>query len=138
MLAMTVFESLMQLALLAGIFCVLMPMVGGSLLHHGLQRVRVDQPLALCLKVFFGATGTAYLIMMGVGRMLPEPGKLTGILFTAGIVVVVELAFIALLLRKGTRAALLVEAAVVLLTNTIGYGLVLSFTVNSGPVLAGR
>src|SRR5262249_36929397 len=82
----------------------------------------------------FGAAALAYLFMMTAGRLLPELAGVLALLLAATLVVFVELLLVAVLLRKFTARALLIEAGAVLLTNLAGYGLVLYFGFPAGPV----
>jgi hypothetical protein len=123
---MSPFESLLQLFLLMILFCGLMPLLGGGLLYQGLQKYNVtDVPLSKCMTVFCCATGAAYLLMMILGRVLPEAASVAGIAMGCLLIVLVEFALVGLMLKKFTSNAVLIEGGAVLVTNLVGYGLVL-------------
>jgi hypothetical protein len=137
---MSALESLLNLALMAGLFCILMPLFGGVFLHKGLHAMRVDRdrPLSLCLKVFCGAAGTAYLATMFLGRYLPAIDEPGGVFLTGSAVAAIELLILVPLLRRFNARTVLVELAAVIVTNVVGYSLVLSYGANSGTVVLGR
>jgi len=118
-------QSLLTWCLLGALFCGAMPLFGGALLYHGLQRYSPGEfPLRKCIKCFFIAAGVAYLLMMFLGRWLPEIGPAAALAFACFCVTLVELALITMLVRRFTLSALLTEAAAVLTTNVAGYTMV--------------
>jgi hypothetical protein len=137
---MSALQSVLNLLLMAGLFCVLMPLFGGTFLHKGFHALRIDRdrPLSLCMKVFCGAAGTAYLATMFLGRYLPAIDQPGGLFMTGSAVAAIELVILAVLLRRPNARTVLVEVAAVVVTNVIGYSLVLSYGANSGLVLLSR
>jgi len=76
------FQSLLTWFLLGALFCGGMPLFGGALLYHGLQRHSAGEfPLRKCIKCFFIAAGVAYLLMMLLGRWMPEIGSAAALAF---------------------------------------------------------
>ena len=123
---MTPTEAVLQLLLLIIVFCGLMPSLGGSLLYRTFRKYNVaDVPLSRCMTAFFSATGVAYLLMMFLRGWLPDVTSVTGIVMACLLVVLVELALIGVMLKKFNAIVLLIEAGAVVVTNLIGYSLVL-------------
>jgi hypothetical protein len=123
---MTQTEALLQLLLLIILFCGLMPWFGGGLLYRTFRKFNVaDVPLSKCLTAFFSATGVAYLLMMVLRGWLPDVGSVAGVMMGCVVVVLVELALIGVMLKKFTPNVFLIEAGAVLVTNVVGYSLVL-------------
>jgi hypothetical protein len=117
-------HALLNLFLVCLLFCGLMPLAGGALLYQGFQKYNVpDLPLRRCISFFFAAAGVAYLLMLLVGRFLPEAGNVAGMALAGAVVVAMELALIVVLVRKFTTVAILVEASAVIATNLAGYAL---------------
>ena len=118
-------QSLLTWCLLGALFCGGMPLFGGALLYHGLQRHSAGEfPLRKCIKCFFIAAGVAYLLMMLLGRWMPEIGSAAALAFACLCVTLVELALISMLMRRFTPRAILTQAAAILATNVTGYTMV--------------
>jgi hypothetical protein len=136
---MSPFESLLRLFFAMILFCGVMPLAGGNLLCKGLQLGKFsERSLPFCVRVFFAAAGSAYLLMMIIGQVVPQQGTLAGLVLGASVVVLVELLLIAALVRKFTARILLIETAAVVMTNAAGFVLVFLFITSSAPVQAGR
>ena len=120
------FQSLLTWFLLGALFCGGMPLLGGALLYHGLQRYSAGEfPLRKCIKCFFIAAGVAYLLMMVLGRwMPPEISSAAAIALACLCVTLIELALISMLMRRFTPRAILTQAAAILATNVTGYTMV--------------
>src|SRR5262249_48734175 len=115
-------QSLLTWCLLGALFCGGMPLLGGALLYHGLQRHSAGEfPLRKCIKCFFIAAGVAYLLMMLLGRWMPATSSIA---FACLCVTLVELALISMLMRRFTPRAILTQAAAILATNVAGYTMV--------------
>jgi hypothetical protein len=126
-----------QLVLLF-VFCLIMPALGSLLLFKAFRVFGVPEiELPTCIKVFFAATGIAYLSMMTLGRLLLG-ATMERIWLSAAVVAAIELAVIAIMLRKFDTRALLIAAAVVVLVNVAGYGLIFQGALQPVPVQGGR
>jgi hypothetical protein len=123
---MTQAEALLQLLLLIILFCGLMPALGGGLLYQTFRKYNIaDVPLPKCMTAFFSAAGVAYLLMMVLRGWLPEVDTLAGVVLGCFLVVLVELALIGAMLKRFSAIVLVVEAGTVVITNLVGYSLVL-------------
>ena|SRR5216684_3440467 len=126
-------QSLLTWCLLGALFCGGMPLFGGALLYQGLHKYSAGEiPLRKCIKCFFIAAGVAYLLMMLLGRWMPEIGQAAAIAFACLFVTLIELGLISMLVRRFTPSAILTEAAAVLTTNVAGYTMVALLVLDGG------
>src|SRR6516162_6754292 len=101
-------QALLNLFLVCTLFCGIMPLAGGALLYQGFQKYNVpDLSLRRCISFFFAAAGVAYVLMLVIGRFLPQSGNAVGMALAGSVVVALELALIVVLVRKFTTAAIL-------------------------------
>lgn len=132
---MSLNQSLFQMGAFAFLFFLVMPVGGGLLLYGGFRLGRVNVPLPSCLRAFFVAAGLACLAMIFCNGLLPAASPLGRVLLAGVAVSTLEMLWFAVDLRQLTPRALLIQLAAVLLTNLVGYSIVLLVTMNSPRVI---
>jgi hypothetical protein len=115
-------EYLAQFILMLLVFLGAMPALGGSLIHYGLERSKIDRGITRwrAIKIFLAAAGCAYVLVVMLGWVVPGLTG-SGVIVAACIIAVVEVPVICYQLRPSTTHLAAIVVVAVLLTNAAGY-----------------
>jgi hypothetical protein len=115
-------EYLAQFILMLLLFLGAMPVLGGCLIHYGMERGKIDRGITLwrTVKIFLVAAGCAYVLVIMLGWVVPGLTGL-GVIVAACIIAVVEVPVICYQLRPYTKHLAAVVVVAVLVTNATGY-----------------